>query len=283
MHVKMIVDSTADMLPEVASRVKIVPLTVCFGEKEYTPGVDIDPKLFYEMLVESDVLPTTSQPTPAAFDDAFAEAVEAGETVVCITLSSKLSGTYQSASIAAAGYPGKVFVVDSMTVAIAHGILVEYALQLADAGLQADEIVWKLLRKREQVRLLALVDTLEYLKKGGRISATAALAGGLLNIKPVITVTDGEVKVLGKARGSRQGNNLLVQEIEKAGGVDFTKPLMLGYTGLSDAMLQKYVQDSAALWEGRCEKLPVSIVGSVVGTHAGPGAVAVAFFAAEHN
>ena len=171
--------------------------------------------------------------------------------------------------------------VDSNTIAIGSGILVEYALELVAKGMSAQEIAQALLQKRDSVRLLALVDTLEYLKKGGRISATVAFAGGMLNIKPVITIADGEVKVLGKARGSKQGNNLLVQEIQKAGGVDFSKPLMLGYTGLSDALLQKYIQDSAALWEGRREALPVSVVGSVVGTHVGPGAVAVAFFAAE--
>ena len=171
--------------------------------------------------------------------------------------------------------------VDSGTIAIGLGILTEYALELADRGMTAQEIVRKLQRKREDIRLLALVDTLEYLKKGGRISSMAAVAGGLLNIKPVLTIQNGEIKLLGKARGSRQGNNLLVQEIGKAGGVDFEKPLMLGYTGLSDSLLQKYIADSAALWEGRRDSLPVSIVGSVVGTHVGPGAVAVAFFAAE--
>lgn len=283
MSVQIIVDSTADMIPEVASRVKIVPLTIRFGEKEYTPGVNIDAQKFYEMLVESDELPTTSQPTPFAFAEAFNEAVEAGDTVVCITISSKLSGTYQSASIAAAEHPGKVFVVDSNTVAIAAGILIEYALQLVDRGMNAEEIAWKLMQKRDKIRLLALVDTLEYLKKGGRVSATVAFAGGLLNIKPVITVDEGVVKVVGKARGSKQGNNLLVQEIAKAGGVDFGKPLLLGYTGLSDVLLQKYIQDSADLWEGKADKLPISIVGSVVGTHVGPGAVAVAFFAADNE
>lgn len=281
MSVKIIVDSTADMVPEVEARVKIVPLTIHFGEKEYVSGVDIDSRRFYEMLVESDVLPTTSQPTPFAFGEAFAEAVDAGDSVVCITIASKLSGTFQSASIAAADYPGKVFVVDSHTVALGSGILAEYALELADRGMSAEEIALNLMRKREKVKLLAMVDTLEYLKKGGRISATVAFAGSLLNIKPVITVADGEIKVLGKARGSKQANNLLVQEIQKAGGVDFSKPLLLGYTGLSDALLQKYISDSAALWEGNREKLPCTIVGSVVGTHAGPGAVAVAFFAAE--
>ena len=215
------------------------------------------------------------------FEEAFREAVEAGYEVVCLTCAGKLSGTYQSANIAAAEFPGKVHVVDSQTIAIGLGILAEHALYLLDKGLSAEEITWKLLRKREKVRLLALVDTLEYLKKGGRISPAVAFAGGMLSIKPVITVVGGEIKVLGKARGSRQGNNLLVQEIEKAGGVDFSRPLMLGYTGLSDALLRKYVSDSAALWENARKELPVSIVGSVVGTHVGPGAVAVAFFAAD--
>lgn len=281
--VKIIVDSTADMIPEVASRVDIVPLTVHFGEKEYVSGVDIDGRKFYEMLVESDTLPTTSQATPYAFEKAFTEATADGSEVVCLTCSAKLSGTHQSAVIAAQEFEGKVHVVDSGTIAIGLGILVEYALRLVDQGFSAEEIAWKLLQKREDVHLLAMVDTLEYLKKGGRISAAAAVAGSLLNIKPVLTIEAGEIRVLGKARGSRQGNNLLVQEIQKAGGVDFEKPVLLGYTGLSDALLQKYIQDSASLWEGRRENLPCAIVGSVVGTHVGPGAVAVAFFRQDNN
>ena len=270
MSVRIIVDSTTDLPEQTVRRVTVVPLSIHFGEQQYVSGVDIDARKFYEMLVEGDVLPTTSQPTPYAFTQVFQEAVDAGDTVVCITVSSKLSGTYQSACIAAADFPGKVFVVDSLTVAIGGGILTEYALSLTDKGMDAEEIAWKLMQKREKVRLLALLDTLEYLKKGGRISSAVAFAGGLLNIKPVIAVADGEVKMLGKARGSKQGNNLLVQEIDKAGGVDFEKPLLLGYTGLSDALLQKYIVDSAALWQGKVEQLPVSIV-----------AVAVAFFAAE--
>lgn len=281
MPVKIIVDSTADLRPQIADRVKIVRLTIRFGDQEYIDGVTIDSHKFYEMLVESDALPTTSQATPFAFEEAFREAVEAGFDVVCITCTSKLSGTHQSAMIAAEEFPGKVFVVDSQSIALGSAILTEYALELQDKGLSAENIAWKLMQKREKVRLIAMLDTLEYLKKGGRISKTVAFAGGMLNIKPVICIENGEIKVLGKARGSRQGNNLLVQEIQKAGGVDFKKPLLLGYTGLSDTLLQKYIADSAALWEGRVEQLPVRIVGSVVGTHVGPGAVAVAFFSAE--
>ena len=281
MGVKIIVDSTADLTPWVRQRVDVVPLTIHFGQKEYVDGVTIDSQTFYEMLVESDVLPTTSQATPFAFEEAFRKAVEDGFEVVCITCTSKLSGTYQSAVIAAQEFPGKVHVVDSKTIALGSAILTEYALTLLDRGLSGEEITWKLMQKREDVRVLAMLDTLEYLKKGGRISATAAIAGGLLNIKPVLAISDGEIKMLGKARGSRQGNNLLVQEIQKAGGVDFGKPVLLGYTGLSDTLLRKYVQDSAQLWQDHVKDLPVSVVGSVVGTHAGPGAVAVAFFASE--
>lgn len=281
MSVRIIVDSTADLQPQAAARVKIVPLTIRFGDREFIDGVTIDSRKFYEMLVESDELPTTSQANPAVFEEAFEEAVSAGDEVVCITCSGKLSGTHQSAVIAAEEFPGKVHVVDSRTIALGSAILTEYALEQLDRGLSAEEIAWKLMQKRDKVRLIAMLDTLEYLKKGGRISKTVAFAGGLLNIKPVISIEDGEIKMLGKARGSKQGNNLLVQEIEKAGGVDFRKPLMLGYTGLSDNLLQKYIADSSHLWQGNVEQLSISVVGSVVGTHAGPGAVAVAFFSAE--
>ena len=283
MSVKIIVDSTADLIPQVRSRVEVVPLTIRFGEEEYTDGVTIDSHTFYEKRIESDVLPTTSQASPYDFEEKFRRAVEEGHQVVCIAVSSRLSGTYQSACIAAEEFPGKVFVVDSQTIALGSAILTDYALSLVDRGLDAETIAWKLMQKREKVRLLAMLDTLEYLKKGGRISSTVALAGGLLNIKPVVCIENGEIKMLGKARGSRQANNLLVQEIEKAGGVDFHKPVLLGYTGLSDALLKKYIQDSSTLWEGRVEELPCSVVGSVVGTHAGPGAVAVAFFAADSD
>ena len=281
MGIQIVVDSTADMRPEVAAKVAIVPLSVQFGEKTYVSGVDITSLQVYEMLAQSDVLPTTSQPAPFLFEEAFEKAVSEGHEVICLTCSGKLSGTHQSANIAAAEFEGKVHVVDSNTIALGLGIMAEYAVGLAEQNVSAAEILDKLKEKREKVRLLALVDTLEYLKKGGRISSAVALAGGLLNIKPVISVNDGEIKLLGKARGVRQGNTLLNQEIAKAGGVDFSLPVMLGYTGTQEDQLQKYIQESNDLWAAYDGNLPVAVVGSVVGTHAGPGAVAVGFFAAE--
>ena len=281
MAVKIIVDSTADLPEGIAKRLTVVPLSVRFGDEEFVQGVDITNRQFYEKLVESDVLPTTSQATPFQFEQAFSQAVEAGDTVVCITLSPKLSGTYQSAMVAAADFPGQVYVVDSESVAIGAGILTQLALALAEQGKTAQQVYDCLLEERKKIRVLAMLDTLEYLKKGGRISKTVAFAGELLQLKPVVSLEGGEIKMLGKARGSKQANNLLVQLIGKVGGVDFSRPLLLGYTGLSDVLLQKYIRDSATLWEGQTQQLPQTIIGSVVGTHAGPGAVAVAFFSAE--
>lgn len=281
MAVKIIVDSTADLPEGIAERLTVVPLSVRFGDEEFIQGVDITNRQFYEKLVESDVLPTTSQATPYQFEQAFSQAVEAGDMVVCITLSQKLSGTYQSAMVAAADFPGQVYVVDSESVAIGAGILTQLALALAEQGKTAQQVYDCLLEERKKIRVLAMLDTLEYLKKGGRISKTVAFAGELLQLKPVVSLEGGEIKMMGKARGSKQANNLLVQLIGKVGGVDFSRPLLLGYTGLSDVLLQKYIRDSATLWEGQTQQLPQTIIGSVVGTHAGPGAVAVAFFSAE--
>lgn len=277
MKTRIIVDSTADLMPEVKARVSVVPLTVHFGDEEFIDGVTIDHKTFYEKLVETDVHPTTSQATPAGFMEAYEKVKQAGESAVVITLSSKLSGTYQSAVIAAGDYEN-IYVVDSGSAAIGGGILVELALRLLDEGLHAQEIAARLEAEKGKIRIVALVDTLAYLKKGGRISKTVAFAGAVLNIKPVLAVTDGEIQLLGKARGSKMGNNLLVQEIEKAGGVDFSKPVLMGYTGLSDALLLKYIEDSRRLWEGGLEQVRYTTIGSVIGTHAGPGAIAVAFF-----
>ena len=281
MAVRIIVDSTADLPEGIAERLTVVPLSVRFGDEEFVQGVDITNRQFYEKLVESDVLPTTSQATPYQFEQSFSQAVEAGDTVVCITLSQKLSGTYQSAMVAAADFPGQVYVVDSESVAIGAGILTQLALALAEQGKTAQQVYECLLEERKKIRVLAMLDTLEYLKKGGRLSKNVAFAGELLQLKPVVSLEGGEIKMLGKARGSKQANNLLVQLIGKVGGVDFSRPLLLGYTGLSDVLLQKYIRDSAALWEGQTQQLPQTIIGSVVGTHAGPGAVAVAFFSAE--
>ena len=212
---RIIIDSTIDLPEQYRRQVHIVPLTIHFGTEELLDGVDIDRQRFYERLVESDVLPTTSQPSPDAFAQLFDQVEAAGDSAVVLTISHKLSGTYQSACIAAEGRE-RIFVVDTMSASIGSGILARYAID--NAHLPAGELAALLERRRQDVCIIGLVDTLEYLKKGGRISKTAAFAGGLLNIHPVLTLTDGEVTIIGKARGSRQGNNLLVQKIHESGG-----------------------------------------------------------------
>lgn len=277
MKTRIIVDSTADLVPEIQARVSTVPLTVHFGQEEYIDGVTIDNKTFYEKLIESDVLPTTSQAAPDSFMKEFEKVRQAEEAAVVITLASQLSGTYQSAMIAAAEYEN-IYVVDGTSVAMGTGILVELAFRLLDAGMPAEEIAAALEEEKKKIVVVALVDTLEYLRRGGRISKTVAFAGGVLNIKPVLSVVDGEIHVLGKARGSKMGNNLLIQEIDKVGGIDFSRPVLLGYSGISDALLRKYIEDSRLIWEGNLEEVRYTTVGSVIGTHVGPGAVVVAFF-----
>lgn len=282
MAVKILVDSTFDFTHEQLKELGLeaVRLHVRFGNDEYIDGETMLPQQFYERLVESDELPTTSQASPADFTEAYERMTANGDEVVALTISAELSGTYQSAMIAAADFPGKVYVVDSRNVTLGAQILARYACTLAAKGMGAEAMAAELTAARERIHLIALLDTLEYLKRGGRISSAAALAGGILSIKPVITIRDGAVAVIGKARGSKNGTNLLSQTIEKY-GVDFSMPYMLGYTGLSEALLIKYRDDSRRLWEGHTNELPTMCIGSVVGTHAGPGAIGVAFFAKE--
>ena len=140
-----------------------------------------------------------------------------------------------------------------------------------------DELTDHLISIRDEINVVALVDTLKYLKKGGRISSTAAIAGEILSIKPVIAIQGGVVVILGKARGSKKANNFLIEQINQT-GVNYDMPILLGYTGTSDEMLQAYINDSQNLWKGHVDHLDCVQLSSVIGTHAGPGAVAVAYF-----
>lgn len=280
MAIRIIADSASDIPQETAKQwgITILPLTVRFGEEEYQDGVTLTNQEFYEKLIETDEIPKTSQITPFVYEEAFKDAVDNGDEVICFTLSSELSGCCQSANIAAVDYEDKVSIIDSYQVCISYYILVEYAVRLRDEGLSRADIVARLEEKIKTVKVLAVFDTLEYLKLGGRLSGAAAFAGNMLSIKPVITIADGVVRVIGKARGSKNGNNMLMQQVSNSGGIDFSLPVCLGYTGLSDDMLQKYVRDSASLYEGKTESLNIVSVGSTIGTYAGPGAIAVAFF-----
>ncbi len=276
MSIRIITDSTADVADRYLDKLIRIPLTVAFGEEEFIDGVTIDKATFYDKLETSPVLPKTSQPSPAAFEAVFKKLADDGDEGILITVTSKLSGTYQGACIVAEDFPN-IRVIDSLNAAMGTGILAEYALECTDKGFGLDELSAHLKEKVSRICLVARLDTLKYLEKGGRISKTTALAGGLLDIKPVITIEGGEVVVLGKARGSKKANNLLIEMINSK-GVDFSMPIVLGYTGRSRELLDQYIEASNSIWEGNVSELESTQVCSVIGTYAGPGAVAAAFF-----
>lgn len=279
MSVRIIIDSASDISLKEAIEWKLdfLPLKVTFEEEEYLDGIDLSKEEFYEKLVESDKLPKTSQIAPYDFEEKFEQVKQDGDTAVCITLSSKLSGTYQSAVLAQSQYSDYISLVDSENVCIGERILIKMAIRMREQGLDAKQIANKLDEEKKKIRVIALFDTLEYLKRGGRISGAVAAAGSLLSIKPVIAIENGEVAILGKARGSKNGSNMLV-ELTKQHGIDFDKPCALAYSGLSDTLLQKYRGDSEFIYKEHLAEIPISTIGATIGTHAGPGAIAAAFF-----
>ena len=280
MGFRIITDSASDMPQETAAKmgVTVMPIHTRFGEQEYLDGVTLKPREFFEKLVETDEIPKTSQITPFEFEEEFDKWISAGESVLCITMSAGVSGTYHSACAAAEDFGDKVIVIDSRQFCISLYVLVEYACRLRDAGKTLQETAAAVEEAKKRVHVISVFATLEYLKLGGRISAAAAMAGNILSIKPVITIRKGVVEVIGKARGSKKANNMLVEFIEQVGGVDYNMPYCLGFTGFSEEVLLKYVDDNAARYKEAIKNITIVPVGATVGTYAGPGAVALAFF-----
>ncbi|MBR4418401.1 MAG: DegV family protein [Clostridia bacterium] len=282
--IKILVDSASDITEEEARQkgIHMIPLEVRFGEDVYLDGVNLLPQEFLNKLIESNELPKTSQINEFRWTEQFEKLTANGDQVIAITISSKLSGTYNSAKAAAKKFPNQVFVVDSLTAATGERILCDYALRLVAEGKTAEVIHQELEQIKHKVQVIAVVDTLKYLRKGGRISTLTAFAGELLSIKPVISVTGGEVKMVGKAMGSKKSNNLLMQLVQKCGGIDFNMPYGVIFSGYRDEYLRKYLEDSAVLWQehvASLKEIPVYMYGSTIGTHVGPNALGVAFFA----
>jgi len=281
--IKILIDSASDICEEEAKNkgITMIPLEVRFGEDVYLDGVNLMPQEFLDKLTESTELPKTSQINEYRWTEQFEKLIANGDQVVAITISSKLSGTFNSAKAAAKKFPGQVFVVDSLTAATGERILCDYALRLIGEGKTAEQVATELDSIKHKVQVIAIVDTLKYLRKGGRISTLTAFAGELLSIKPVISVIGGEVKMAGKAMGSKKSNNLLMQLVQKCGGIDFEMPYGLVFSGYRDEYLRKYLEDSASLWQEHVQDMkdiPVYPYGSTIGTHVGPNALGVAFF-----
>lgn len=280
MSVKLVIDSASDYTKAQADALRLyyVPLRTRFGTEEFRDGIDLTHQEFYEKMAQRKELPTTSQPTPFDFEQHFKEIISQGHEAVVITLSGKLSGTLQSARIAAEPYGSKVVVVDSETVTVAEHLLVDYALRIVTQYDSAQALAAELNRVKKKICVLGVIDTLEYLVKGGRLSKTAGMAGSLLGIKPILTIANGEVTIIGKARGAKQSNAFLSKAIEERGGIDSDMPYALGYSGCDSSVLESYVEHNRTLWEPITDQLPVISIGCTIGTHTGPGLFGVAFF-----
>lgn len=276
--IELITDSTSDLSPALAAElgVRVLPLSVNFGEENFRDGIDISNADFYARLRQAETLPTTSQINPEVFCAAFREALDRGNQVVGVFISSELSGTFQSAVIAKEMLDSDdVFVVDSRAVTLSMVLLLCEAARLRDEGASAADIAEKLTALSEKVRLYAVVDTLKYLKMGGRISAATAVVGGVLGISPIIAIEDGKVESAGKARGRKAGINWIR---ERAGRetIDLTRPIVVGHTDCPEAM--EAMAEAFADVAGQVPAVYRSDIGAVVGTHAGPGAAGIAYF-----
>lgn len=280
--VRILTDSSCDLPKDVIAQlgVTVVPLYVTFEDGLMVrDGVEISGDAFYEKMLTCKELPTTSQPSPDAFLQHFYEAKQAGDTVVAVLLSAELSGTYQSARLAAdlVGYDG-IFLVDSQTLCLALGLLVQLAARYAAQGKSAAQIVTLLEVAKQHLHVYAVIDNLKYLRKGGRLPASAAIAGGLLGIKPIITIIEGKVALGGKARGLPAAYLALFKSIDAVGGICPAVGYYAAYT------LQKRELTPIMRYFAQNLALPtpaLARVGSVIGVHVGPGAFGFAFFDAN--
>lgn len=279
--IRIVTDSTSDLSPQRAAElgVEVVPLAVHFGEETFRDGVDITKEEFYTRLAQVDTLPTTSQVPPETFIQVFQRLTEGGDQVLGLFISGAMSGTNQSANIARGIVDeANIAIVETGTVTFGLGLLVETACRLRDQGLSLSELEQKLTQLAGRVRLLAVVDTLKYLKMGGRISGATAVVGGILGITPIITIQDGLVVSVGKTRGRKAGFQFIDKWFQEKEAPDTSLPVTFGHSNAPQVMEECMAYFGPKL--AGADLLP-SDIGAVVGTHVGPGAGGLAFFVKE--
>ena len=276
--VKILTDSTCDINPEVASQldVSVIPMHIMFGDTEYRQDVDLSASAFYKLLAESKTQPTTSQLTPFDLEQVYREAVSDGSELVAIHLSSALSGTYQSAVLAAREVPG-VYTVDSQSATLGTALLVRTAVKLRDRGLSAAKIAEQIAELSERLVVIAYIPTLKYLVRGGRLSATAGMVGSMLNIYPLLSVRDGALKNLGKVRGKSAARREIAR-LAEAEGIDKEYEVIFGHATAPDDMAE--LKDEMGGLVENCDTSECEI-GAVIGVHTGPGVVGMAFITAR--
>lgn len=274
--VKIVTDSSCDISLERCAElgVELLPITVNFGEESYRANLDITNEEFYEKLATVQELPKTAQITPAQFEKIFQPYKESGDDVVCLFISSKMSGTLQSARVAKNILGAdNILLPDTLNVTFALGLLVEEAVKMRDAGMTGAEIVTKIEELIPRIRLFAMVEDLKYLKMGGRLSATSALVASILGICPIITLKDGLVEVVGKARGKKAAFAAIRKCVEKE-PISADYCVTLGHANVPEncKAFEGYMEDLL-----KKREIHVSSIGSIVGTHTGPGAVGLAY------
>ena len=275
MAVKIVVDSASDISEKEAKErnIVMVPMMITFGDEEFYDGITLLPDKFYEKLAESKELPQTSLVNEFRWTEIFDEHTKNGDELVVITISSKLSGTYNAAVQASSKFKN-VYVIDSLNACAGERLVCEYAMQLAASGLSAKEIATLVDATKTKIKLYAMIGTLEYLKKGGRISAAVAFAGTLLSLKPIISVDGGEVKVVGKAMGAKNAKAAVNKLAAETAGVDTDKPFTVLYSGTDRSAAERFAAEKTVFGDNP----PINNLGGTIGTHIGPGALGVAFF-----
>jgi DegV family protein with EDD domain len=275
--VRIVTDSTADLTPEQqrAAGITVVPLNVHFGDEVFRDHVDLSADEFFRRLKASAQLPRTSQPSVGAFEEAYRKLLDGGDEVVSVHLSSKVSGTYNSALMAAQSVgDGKIDVVDSLSTSMALGFMALEGAKLARAGRDRQAVAECLQGLVPKARVICVVDTLTYLERGGRIGKARALLGSLLNVKPILQLKDGEVVPVGRARGRPQSLSRLVELLQRDGKVS-QLAIMHGAAQTDAEQLRERVASSYPGMD-----IQLTEIGAVLGTHTGPGVIGFTYLVA---
>ncbi|MDY4127384.1 DegV family protein [Peptostreptococcus porci] len=281
MGIKLVVDSSSEITQEESKKMGVycLPLTVSFEEDMFRDGVDLSYDEFYDKLSEYESLPKTSQVTPYLYEEAFKEILSNGDIPVAITLSSEISGTYNSAILASNQFDEEIHVIDSLTTSCALKLIIKYALSIIDKYDDPVEFVNEIERIKKKVKIFYLLDTLEYLYKGGRLSKFSALAGSILSIKPIISFDDsGKVVMVSKSRGWKKGISLLSDLVKESGEIDEELGVILSYSGKDSSIVDSLKQKSEAIFSFDVNAIPVTQIGCTIGTHAGPGTIGISYF-----
>lgn len=275
MTIRLIIDSASEYTLDEANKkgLDFIPLILNLEDKSYRDGIELTKNDFFYYLINKGAKPSTSQPSPHDYEEVFKNIVENGDKGICITISSEVSGTYQSAMLAREKYKDSIEVIDSRNATIGERILIDIAKDMIDEGLEFDQIVNKLNTIKNEIKVYGVLDTLEYLKRGGRVSSVQSLIGGLLSIKPILSVVDGKVEMIDKSRGIKKGFNKLYEFIDIE-GKDIDR-IYFGYSGLDKTNLELFIENMKGV-----DKQQVNIIqlGTTIGTHAGPGGVVVAYY-----